>query len=158
MDPAWRGSQLTNIRVIFTSFVNGAVIFGVVSVFLVASAKRPPRSETGFAIVIVCIGLLLLVAAEKLPPSLDASSEEALSRSYRGRAIIRFAIAEGATLNMITGFLVSTLWWMALIALVVGLVGLGRAAPSQQALQRDQEALQAQGSALSLFGRVRAVR
>ena len=150
-DVGQQSTDLRGLRIIFSAFVTGVVLFGVLTTFIVATGRRPRSSQTVFSIVVVVICLALLVAAEKLRPSWDLSSEKALSGSYRGRVIVQSAFAEGAALLMIVSFNITTLWWMGMVAVVIGVIGFGRAAPTKQAIQREQEALQAQGSPLSLM-------
>ena len=142
---------LMAIRVIFSVFVAGVSIFGVVTLVLVAGMKTKPANQSlAFPFVVLGIAAALLLVAVKFRKPLDTSSESALSGTYRERFIIRAAIAEGAALLGIVGFMVAAQWWMVPVVALIGVVGFASTAPTSGAIQREQQQLQAQGCSFSL--------
>lgn len=147
-----------SIRVIFSAFVTGVIVFGIVAMVLVAGMKTKPADQSlVFPLVVLSIAVVLLIVSKKVGKPLDTSSEEALSRTYRERFIIRAAIAEGAALLGIVGFISAAQWWMVPVVVLIGVVGFVSAAPTTGALQREQERLQAQGCPLSLTAALNAL-
>ena len=141
------------IRVIFSAFVTGVCLFGILAMVTVAGAKtRPVDQSVAFPLVMLGVAAALLFVAMKFRKPLVTSSEEALSRSYRERFVIRAAIAEGAALVGIVGFMVAAQWWMVPVVVLIGVVGFVSTAPTAGALQREQQQLQVQGCPLSLTG------
>lgn len=145
------------IRVVFSAFVAGVVMFGIVTMVTVATAKTKPADQSlALPVVVLCIAGALLLVAVKFRKPLDASSEGTLSSTYRGRVIIRAAIAEGAALLGIVGFLVAAKWWMVPVVVLIGVVGFSSTAPTAGAIRREQEQLQAQGCPFSLTAALNA--
>lgn len=139
------------IRVIFSAFVTGVTLFAIVAMVSVAGMKTKPTDQSlVFPLIVLGVAAVLVLVAVKLRRPLDTSSELALSGSYRGQVIIRAAIAEGAALFAIVGFLSTGYWWMVPFVVLIGVVGFGSTAPTAGALQREQERLQAQGCPFSL--------
>ena len=150
---------MMSIRVIFSAFVTGVVMFGIVVVVLVAGmTTKPAEQSLVFPLVQLSISAGLLLVALKIKIRLDCSSEESLSRTYRGRVIIRAAIAEGAALCGLVGFMVAAQWWMLPIVIIIGVVGFISTAPTAGALQREQEQLRAEGCPFNLTAALNASR
>lgn len=159
-DPGWRIFRkrrdgqvvpLMAMRTIFFAMSMGVFLFGLVVVMNIASAKSSPDDPpVVMAVVILGIGVLVQLAARKFVRPLDVSSEQALQASYRGRYIIWTAAAEAAGLAGFVAALVVVQWWVLVIAALISGVGLYLAAPTEAAVQRDEERLQAQGSRYSL--------
>ena len=150
--PPIPGAGLMSIRVIFSAFVAGVVLFGIVTMVAVAGQKTAPanRSLMFPGVMLGCSAALLIVANMVRKP-LDTSSEEALSRSYRGRFIIQAAIGVAAAQVATVGFLASAQWWMVPVVVVIWILGFVPPAPTAGALQREQERLQAAGCQYSLM-------
>ena len=160
-DPGWpwekrnRGegptSSLVALRIIFSSFVTGVTLFGLVSLLVVSGSKNEQADQSiVFPLILLGIAAVLVVIAAKLRKPLDATDESTLANSYRGKVIIRAAIAEGGALLGIVGFIATGQWWMAPAVLVIAVVGFASTAPTAAAVEREQQALIAQGSPLSL--------
>ena len=160
-DPGWpwekrnRGggpkSSLVALRIIFSAFVTGVTLFGLVSLLTVSGSKKEqPDQSIVVPLILLGITVVLVVVAAALRKPLDASDESTLATSYRGKVIIRAAIAEGAALLGIVGFMATGQWWMAPVVLVIAVVGFAATAPTAAAVEREQQLLIAQGSPLSL--------
>ena len=71
------GAGLMSIRVIFSAFVTGVVMFGIVVVVLVAGmTTKPAEQSLVFPLVQLSISAGLLLVALKIKIRLDCSSEE----------------------------------------------------------------------------------
>ena len=144
------------IRVIFSSFVAGVVLFGIVALVAVATSKtKPTHPSVAFPLIVLGVAVVLLVLARTVKAPLDTSGEEALSSTYRARFVIRAALVEGATLFGIVGFLRTAQWWMVPAVALIGVVGFVGVAPTARALAREQERLEAKGCSLSLTAALR---
>lgn len=164
-DPGWRPPRksrnesptvLTSIRIVFMAFATGVVLFGLVALFVILTAEKPQEDPgVGLALVMLGFGVLAQILVTKLERPLDGTSEGSLLNTYRGRTIIRSAVAEGGALLGIVAALISVRAWVLLVAALIGAVGFVRAAPTAAAIQRDEERLQAQGSPFSLMAALR---
>lgn len=150
--PPVPGAALMAIRVIFSAFVTGVVLFGIVTVVAVSGQKTKPAAQSlAFPLIVLGISAVMVLVALKIKIKLDCSSEESLSSTYRGRFVIRAAIAEGAALLGIVGFLAAAQWWMVPVVMIIGAVGFASTAPTTGSIRREQERLQAAGCQYSLM-------
>ena len=135
------------------TFTWALVLFGVVLAFLDLGPDdgEDPAVSLGVAVAIVAAaGLVSLVAANFIP-ALDGSSDSTAAQTYRTRFFLRLATAEsvalvGFVLCFLTGSIVPYL-----AALPFTAIGFWRAAPTKSNIQRDQDALRAQGSPVQLW-------
>lgn len=139
------------LRTIFSAFLVGTVLFGLVVIFSILGAKDSTEPPQYLVIwVMLGIGVVLQLVVAKVERPLDTSSQASLSASYRGRCIIRAAVAEGASLAGLVAALVAVQLWAVPLTVLVTVYGWVRAAPTEAAIRRDDERLQSQGSPTSL--------
>ncbi len=145
-------TRLKSLWVIYLALVMGVATFAVILAVLVVTGDPVDDPPITLALVAFVFGAIVVVAGPKVAPKLDGSSEAALFRTYQSRLIIRMALTEGPVLFMFVTFLLTHAWWTMLVGVVFAVVGFFPAAPTRSSIERDQETLSEQGSAVSLLG------
>jgi hypothetical protein len=140
---------LAGLRSVFVSFCVALVLFGVVLLFLPPSDADDPLSDELAMGIVAAVGVVSL-AVGLVVGRLDGSSVEALKRSYNQRFFLRIATSE---LPGLVGFVLAFIAESHLpyfFSLLFVAVGFARAAPTTASIQRDQDQLNAAGSAADL--------
>jgi hypothetical protein len=141
---------LVAIRQLFVSFVLGLGLFGVVLV-LIGHPGGTSIDPTAAAGGVLAYGLVTYVVAGRIKTRLPCSSIGELLAAYRARLFVRVAFAESAAL---VGF-VLTFQCDSLLPYAAGLIpaalGFIRLAPTRARLQREQNAMRADGCSFGLY-------
>jgi hypothetical protein len=147
-----RGEGLGMLRMLFISFFNAVIMFGVVLLFIPGvHAHAVPWLPIllGFAAGAVAVSRFV-------ERRLDCSSDAKLAASYRNRFFVRIAFGESVALLAFVFTFIGGPKWIYYVGAAITLVYFWlRAAPTREALIRDQDALQALGCGRSL---IRALR
>jgi hypothetical protein len=145
---------LTVMRYVFLAFTASLVSFAAVIASLPDTSKGSPRPWLLglFALTILCV--VTPTFAER---PLDDSSPAMLFASYRTRFFLRIAFGESIALFSFTFTFLGAPPWIYYLGCAIALIRLWtNAAPTRRAVERDQAALNARGSRLSLVAALRA--
>jgi hypothetical protein len=141
---------LVTLRGAFLSYVLALVLFGVVLVSLgdLGDASLDPTIAAGC---LLAYGLVTYVVAGRISARLSCESAEKLVAAYRTRFFLRVAFADAAALfGFVLTFLSSSLLPYA-AGLIAAAPGFVRLAPTRANLQREQDAMRAEGCPLGLY-------
>jgi F0F1-type ATP synthase membrane subunit c/vacuolar-type H+-ATPase subunit K len=142
------------LRASFLAFSGAFVVFGVV---LAVMGGLPNGPVVPWLPILIAIAAASVVVQRVAHKPLDCSSDTALAGSYRSRFFVNIAVNEAVVLF---GFVFTLIGGPAWIYLVGAAFSLDRlwtvVAPTQAALARDQEALNARGCTLSLVQALRS--
>ena len=141
------------VRRVLVMFATAGLGFGAI---LAALGSRHTAWSSGSALrlggVVLVGGLLLqLVARRFLTPPIPCGEPKAVAAAYRVRFFFRAVIANaiayvGFTLSFITGR-----WWVYLFGLAAAAVGMGVAAPTRAAVEREWRDLVERGCEVNLL-------
>jgi F0F1-type ATP synthase membrane subunit c/vacuolar-type H+-ATPase subunit K len=146
-------NALVTLRSVFLAFALAQVFIGVVVLFLVGGAEGEPELEPEVAAgAVLVIGTVLVLVSRTLLRQLPCTDLGRLVGAYRTRFFLRLAFAESSTLLGFVGSLLSDSALPYLAGLVPAAIGFARLAPTRGNLQREDDALLAQGCAHSLYG------
>jgi hypothetical protein len=143
-----RGGALTVMRYAFLAFTGTLVSFVIVIANL-------PDTRTGsplpWLLALGGITFICVVIPSAVEKSLDDSSAAKLFASYRTRFFLRIAFGQTIALFSFTFAFIGAPPWIYYVGCAISLVRLWtNAAPTRAVLARDQAALTARGSELSL--------
>jgi F0F1-type ATP synthase membrane subunit c/vacuolar-type H+-ATPase subunit K len=146
-------SSLVVLRQVFVSFCTVVVLFAVV----VAMVARPAAGETSrdvgtWTAVVVLVGAVALTATRMISARrLDTTDATTLGNAFRTRFFLGLATAESVALVGFVGAFLALSPAVYLLAAVMTLVGFALIAPTRVHLEREDEALRAAGSTISLY-------
>lgn len=149
-----RGDGLAMIRQVWTSFVLGLLMIGVVSVIVAPTLAATSAVPWLLVLVVVTIGELI-AEGWVLSRPLGCDSLVALASSFRSRFFLAIAFSQSIALMGFVATMVSGQWWLYWLALPFSAIGHLRVAPTRSKLEGLQDTLRDRGCALSL---VRALR
>jgi F0F1-type ATP synthase membrane subunit c/vacuolar-type H+-ATPase subunit K len=150
-----RGEGLGMLRMLFISFFNAVIMFGVVLLFIPGVPGEHAHAAPWLPI-LVGFAAAAVVASRLVERPLDCSSDAKLAASYRSRFFVRIAFGESVALLAFVFTFIGGPKWIYYVGAAITLVYFwSRVAPTRGALVRDQDALHAIGCGRSL---IRALR
>jgi F0F1-type ATP synthase membrane subunit c/vacuolar-type H+-ATPase subunit K len=145
-----RGDALLVLRNIYFQFVLSMVLFGVVIPFVLPFRGHGQVGAWAIALVALGVATSLLSRVFERPVSCDS-----LADSFRIRMFVRVALAETAAVLGFAFAFTAPAGWLYYLGALLSIPGLVRAAPTREALVRDQQELTAQGCNRSLVAALR---
>jgi hypothetical protein len=143
--------SLTATRYLWLAFTYSLLLFGFVLWFIADGPGEVTTEATTAAYVVAGIGIAALIANRwGWNRPLRTMDEMALLASYRTNLFLAIAFAEAAALAGFVATFVSGEWWVYLVGLTFGLIGMARVAPTSGNLDRLDERVREQGSPLSV--------
>jgi hypothetical protein len=150
---ATAANALVAMRSLFLAFAMAQVLIGVVVLLVVPGGDRAdPAIDPGVAAAgVAVIGVVLVLVSWRLKRQLPCGDLGELVSAYRTRFFLRIALAEASTLLGFTACFLSDSALPYLAGIVPAAIGFARLAPTRGNLQREDDALVAQGCGHSLY-------
>lgn len=144
---------IVRTRQLFASFVTALVLFAVVLVSgTVPDDQGVSTDAMPWILGVGAIGIVALVATRRIAGrSLDCSTATMLAASYRTRFFVGIAVSESVALLGLVGAFVASSSVVYLVGGAIALVGFSFIAPTRTHLEREDEASQSRGCAISLY-------
>ena len=149
-----RSPPLTQLRVVFTAVVLGAVPF----LFLLSLVIDPEDQWRGelepdwtLWILFAVVAAALLSVGWARDRRLSGTTTQALARSYITRFFVGIGLADSSALLGVAIAFATSRVWPYLVGLAASLTGFAMMAPTARSIQRDEERLRARGSPVSLW-------
>lgn len=145
-----RGELLVNLRNAYLSFVGSLFVYGLILPSVVPF--RGDKATLGWVIALVA----LAAAASVFPRLVERPlSCDDLAGGYRTRMFLRIAFANSIALFGFVFAFTSMSNWLYYVGVLLAVPGFVRAAPTRQALIREQDELAARGCNHSLVAALR---
>jgi F0F1-type ATP synthase membrane subunit c/vacuolar-type H+-ATPase subunit K len=149
------GDGLVALRLVFLSFCNALVLFGVVLLLIDLDAGSSSISVATGSVITAVAGAALLLTRRLVRRPLRCTDEQSLAASYRVRFFLDIALGEvAALLGFVMSFLAADPIPYLLGAAITALAFAGTA-PTRRHLAQDQEALNTSGCGLDLVSSLR---
>ncbi len=145
---------LVALRAVWLSLTWAVVLMGIVVIVVVPDGQTSPSLP--WPTLVPVAGAASWAAAGALARlRLDCMDSARLAASYRARFFLRLAVSEVAALLGFVGAFVASRWWLYWLGAAFTLTVFVRAAPTQERLAADQQALAAQGCPYDLVEALR---
>lgn len=148
-------ARATGIRVYWKLLQSLALSVLLIGAIISVESSKFHRHASGSqqllaAVVVGFLGMVFQIVADKAERPLDGSSAPALVASYRRRFFLWVGCGEAPVFISLVAVVVTGRWWIYVVGLLFTLVAFARLAPTSTHLDRDQQAIAAAGSTLSL--------
>ena len=148
-------SGATGIRVYWTLLQSLAISVVLIGVVIGIASSTFHRHSSGSeallaAVVVAFVGMVLQLVADKVERPLNGSSAAALVLSYRARFFLRVGFGEAPALISVIAVVLTARWEIFIVGALFAFATFARLAPTSGHLDRDQQAIAAAGSTLSL--------